>query len=53
MKRLFNYRSLLLILALAALGGCGSDGGGDVAPPVTSSGCELGTTAKLGTCKLG
>lgn len=40
MKRLFSYRTLLLILALTALAGCssgGGGGGGEAAAPTGSS----------------
>jgi hypothetical protein len=57
MKRLFNYRGLLLFLALAALGGCGGGGGGgsSTPPASTSTTCVLDGAGVAGTlgCTLG
>ena len=52
MKLLINLRSLLLIVALLALGGCGGGGGGSPAPAGSTT-CVLNTAATLGTCTLG
>jgi hypothetical protein len=52
MKSSINLRSLLLIVALLALGGCGGGGGGSPAPAGSTT-CVLDTAAVLGTCTLG